>query len=51
MYTNYVDTESNRQWCSLIVFIDKVNSKNPPPTEEGKQYAAYIHKLTVDFGC
>jgi Na+-transporting NADH:ubiquinone oxidoreductase subunit NqrC len=51
IYMNHVDTESNRKWCSLILFIDHVNKTTPPSTEISKQYAAYVHQLVNDFDC
>lgn len=51
LYTGYVDSQSNKRWCSLITLIDDTNIKTPPTTEIGKQYAIEIRKIRNEFGC
>lgn len=45
------DDTSNRRWCTLLVGIDTIYSTTPPTTDTGRQFAAGIHQLAVDFNC
>ena len=49
-YTNKVDSESNRQWCDLLVQLD---NPIPPDNRNARAVdaAAKLHALRVNFGC
>lgn len=61
-YTNHVDSqakartdaairESNQKWCEIVLLFNNTYKTQPPTTPAGKQLAAYMNKLAVDFGC
>lgn len=50
-YANYVDRQSNQQWCTLIVSVDDAYQESPATNPSGKRVAESIHKLRTDFGC
>lgn len=50
-YANYVDRQSNQQWCTLIVGVDDAYQEAPATNRSGKRVAESIHKLRNDFGC
>lgn len=43
--------DNNRQWCELLIPLDKAYSSTPPATELGRKVAESIHKLHNNFGC
>lgn len=50
-YANYVDRESNKQWCSVISLFNQAYRENPPPSELGKKIAAGMLVLQQKFSC
>jgi len=50
-YANYVDRQSNRQWCELIVSIDDAYSGAPATNPSGKKVAEEFHRLRTQFAC
>jgi hypothetical protein len=50
-YANYVDSQSNQQWCQLLNVLDSAYTSQPPRTPTGKVVAMKIHELRSDFDC
>lgn len=51
VYTNYIDDQSNRRWCTIVVTLDDTYKQTPPLTEVGKKIAESIHDLRIEFDC
>ena len=51
VYTGLSVQENNRQWCELLVPLNRAYSSTPPATDLGKQVALAIERLTTRFGC
>jgi hypothetical protein len=62
LYTNNVDRDArddlhdfvvrnNQQWCGLLVGIDDAYQKTPPTTLAGKNFAAAVHVVRINFDC
>lgn len=51
LYTNRVDSESNRRWCGIISTFDAAYKAQPPTTDTGRLVARQMRQLRTDFGC
>jgi hypothetical protein len=51
LYANYVDRNSNRQWCDLVVPLDQAYTSQVPTTELGRTVARAIHRIRDSFEC
>lgn len=51
LYAGHIDSESNRQWCDLLVPLDERNERIPPQNTEAKRFAESIHNLRSNFEC
>jgi hypothetical protein len=43
--------DSERKWCEFVVVLDDAWSATPPQSPLGRQVAASLHTLRIDFGC
>lgn len=50
-YSSYVQRESERKFCDLVITQDDAWSETTPTTATGKRVAAAIAKLRRDLGC
>ena len=50
-YSNRVQQESNRNWCSLVTNLDDAYKQNPPSSPVGKKIAQDMHNLRQRLGC
>jgi hypothetical protein len=50
-YTANAVRQSDQTWCELVGGLDKQYQKDPPPTDNGKVFAAQIHRISVKFHC
>lgn len=49
VYTNYVQRESNRRWCDVMVTLD--TQTTPATTPAAVDFRRKIHKLRLSLGC
>lgn len=51
IYTGQSAADNNRQWCELLITLDRAYSSTPPQTKLGREVAASISNLRTSFGC
>ncbi|MFC3504793.1 hypothetical protein ACFOOK_28030 [Micromonospora krabiensis] len=51
IYANHAARESEQKWCGLVTTLDRVYTDNPPQTPVGRDMAAQIRQLRIDFDC
>jgi hypothetical protein len=51
LYAGHVDSESNKQWCDLLVPLDNAYQETPPTTPVGRNIADAMHRIRQNFEC
>lgn len=62
LYTNHVQREakqdfrqalqaSEQKWCAVLGIFESAYAANPPTTPQGRDVAAQMHTLYIDFRC
>lgn len=50
-YTNHVQREADRKWCSIVVAQSDAYRLTPPTSPTGQRVAAAIDRLRVELDC
>lgn len=50
-YANYVDSQSNKELCEMIVAVDDAFKDVPAAGPSGQKVAEAFHHLRIKFNC
>lgn len=50
-YTTMAVQQNAQIWCEMVSGLDDQYQKAPPPTENGKVFAAQMHRIRVKLQC